>query len=129
MPKSPLVALTRDQLSDIVVAFDLAADRDGTKEELLPAILAAEQAGRFLKPAKDPYRLTRASKTPDEWKQWKEAGQPMPAFEMPEEERKEADSWQMLRARGKQAGLNVYGKTAAEILAMLAEVEGQKVAG
>ena len=30
-----------------------------------------------------------------------------------------------LRARGKQAGLNIYGKTREEILAMLGEVEGK----
>ena len=125
MPRSPLNALTREQLSDIAVAFDLDCNRDGTKEEIMPAILQAEASGRFQKPAKDPYRLTKASKNADEWKAWREAGQAMPAFEMPDEERKEADSWQMLRARGKQAGLNIYGKTREEILAMLGEVEGK----
>lgn len=125
MPKSPLQALTRDQLSDIAVAFDLDCDRDGTKEEIMPAILQAEASGRFQRPPKDPYRLTKASKNADEWKAWKEHGQPMPPFEMPDEERREADGWQMLRARAVKAGLNIYAKKREEIIAMLAEVEGK----
>jgi hypothetical protein len=49
----------------------------------------------------------------------------MPPFEMPDEERDDADSYRMLKARGRAAGINTYGKTKPEIIAMLAEVEGK----
>lgn len=125
LPRSPLQSLTREQLSDISVAFGLDVDRDGTKDELLPAILAAEAAGRFQRPAKDPYRLIKASKNADEWRQWREAGLAMPAFEMPDEEAAEASGYQMLRQRAKAVGINTWGKTKPQIEALLAEVEGK----
>jgi hypothetical protein len=128
MPKSPLNALTREQLSDIAVAFDLDCNRDGTKEEIMPAILQAEASGRFQRPPKDPYRLTKASKNADEWKQWREAGQSMPAFEMPDEEKFSANSIQMLRQRAKGVGLNTFQMSREEIMAKLAEMEGKQPA-
>lgn len=78
-----MVALRRQQLSDIAVAYGLAVDPDATKERLLSVVNAAYEGGVFNKPPKDPFRLVKASKNPDEWVALRGAGHPLPAFEDP----------------------------------------------
>lgn len=124
MPKSPLATLRRQQLSDIAVAFGLDVNPDATKDELLPVILAAESQGRFQRPAKDPYRLTKASKSPDEWRNFRDGGGVMPPFEDPEPPN-DPNSFKMLQQRVKALGRAKLGQTKQEMLDILAEVEGK----
>ncbi len=125
LPRSPLTTLRRQQLSDICVAFGLDVNRDATKDELLSVVLGAEQQGKFNKPAKDPYRLTKASKSPDEWRSLRDGGGTMPPFEEPDEEKASNNSIQMLKARAKQAGVNTFQMSKADVIAALEKAEGK----
>jgi hypothetical protein len=112
-------------LSDICVAFGLDANRDATKDELLQVVLGAEQQGKFQKPAKDPWRLTKASRSPDEWRSYRDGGGVMPAFEEPDAERTNPNSKKALQQRCKAVGINSFAKGVDEMLAMLAEHEAK----
>ena len=119
------MGLTREQLSDIAVAYGLEVDRDGTKDELLPAILGAEASGLFNRPPKDPYRLVKASKNADEWLKVREFGLPMPAFEDPTPD-PTPNEFEMLRQQAKAKGINCLHKTKAQLVQALQEA-GQEV--
>ena len=121
--------LRRQQLADLLAAYGIEHNPDGTKDELYPLAVAAEQSGRFKRPAKDTYRLNKASKNADEWQMLKFAGVPFPPFEEPEEERESNNSLNMLKARAKAMGINSFGKGKAELTALLAEVEGKPAEG
>jgi hypothetical protein len=117
--------LRRQQLSDIAVAYGLDVNRDATKEELLPVLLAAESQGRFNKPAKDPYRLMKASKSPDDWRSYRDGGGVMPAFEEPDDEKASNNSIQMLKVRAKAAGINTFQMTKDQVIEALEQHEGK----
>jgi len=47
MPDTPLMRLRLRQLRDLAAAFGIRIDKDGTKNDILPAMLAAERQGVF----------------------------------------------------------------------------------
>ena len=103
----------------MLAAFGIEHDPDGTKEELLPIAVAAEQQGIFKRPAKDPFRLNKASKNADEWQMLKLAGVPRPPFEDPEPKVANFGPRHLLQKRCKEAGINSLHMTNDQMEAAL----------
>ena len=104
--RSELMKFRRQQLADLLAAYGIEHNPDGTKDELYPLAVAAEQSGRFQQPAKDPFRLNKASKNSDEWQMLKLAGVPFPPFEDPAPKLANFGPRHELQRRCKEAGIN-----------------------
>lgn len=63
---SPLGAMRRQQLHDIARAWEIKVELDGTKPDILPALIAAERAGVFKHPPKHPEFARKAMRNSDE---------------------------------------------------------------
>jgi len=63
---SVLSGLRLQQLKDLAYAFDITIKKDGTKPEILPALLMAEQEGIFVQPPKRPEYVVKASRSTDD---------------------------------------------------------------
>jgi hypothetical protein len=61
-----LNGLRLQQLKDLATAFGVAIKTDGTRPEVLPAMLMAEQEGIFQQPPKRPEYLVKASASADD---------------------------------------------------------------
>lgn len=65
-PATVLTQLRRQQLRDLATAFDVQIKADGTKDEILPAMIAAEANGIFRQPPKYQEYLVKASRSADQ---------------------------------------------------------------
>ncbi len=63
---SPLKKMRRQQLHDIARAWEIPVELDGTKPNILPALMAAERSGVFKHPPKHPEFARRAARNSDE---------------------------------------------------------------
>lgn len=61
-----LNGLRRQQLRDLAYGYGIEVKKDGTKEEILPAMQAAEQAGVFQGKPMRPEYVVKASRTSDD---------------------------------------------------------------
>ena len=62
----PLARMRRQQLSDLARGWGIPVELDGTKETMLPILLAAEKNGTFRLPPKDPEYARKAMRNSDE---------------------------------------------------------------
>lgn len=65
MQETVLTQLRRQQLHDLAKAYEIVVKPEGTKAEILPALVAAEGSGVFTKPAVHAYWLLKAAYNPD----------------------------------------------------------------
>ena len=63
---SPLKKMRRQQLHDIARAWEIPVELDGTKPDILPALMAAERSGMFKHPPKHPEYARKAMRNSDE---------------------------------------------------------------
>ncbi len=63
---TPLKRMRRQQLHDLATAWGIRVLNGGTKEEILPALMAAERAGVFKTPPKYPEFARKAMRNSDE---------------------------------------------------------------
>ena len=63
---SPLKKMRRQQLHDIARAWEIPVELDGTKPDILPALMAAERSGVFKHPPKHPEYARKAMRNSDE---------------------------------------------------------------
>ena len=63
---TPLKRMRRQQLHDLARAWDIPVENGGTKETILPALMAAERAGVFKTPPKHPEFARKAMRNSDE---------------------------------------------------------------
>lgn len=63
--RTVLNRLSRQQLTDLARAYEVSIPQNGTKDEILPAMINAEQAGIFKGPVKSQYHLLKASRDRD----------------------------------------------------------------
>ena len=64
-PSTILNQLSRQQLHDLAKAYGVEVKPNGTKEEIMPSMVVAEQQGIFKGPVKSPYYLEKASRQRD----------------------------------------------------------------
>lgn len=57
--------MRRQQLVDLARAFEIDIPAGGTKDQILPPMITAEQQGVFSRPPKHPYYLQKAHQTSD----------------------------------------------------------------
>ena len=104
-----LQRLSRQQLRDLARAYEIEVPRDGTKDDLLPAMISAEKSGIFRQPPKSPYHLEKAARDRDKRPEplsltdpdlITDSGLYRPASEMEDKE---------LRAILKDARINTFG--------------------
>lgn len=69
-----LPKLRLQQLKDLARAYGINIPKDGTKPQILPLMEAAESAGAFLRPPKNPYYFEKAKWSPDALKEAKIKG-------------------------------------------------------
>ena len=127
-PKSILNGLRRQQLADLAFAYGLEEqmNRDGTKEEMLPFLRAAEARGDFTKLAKRPWYLAKARLTADEVQMLKAKGiAPYPSGDdLPDREEKKVhapDSYAGMQQRASQLGIKAMGLTKEALREILDE--------
>ena len=106
MPMHPtaLNGLRRRQLHDLARAYEIPVKKDGTKAEILPALIAAEQQGTFKRPAAVPYYLKKAAWTSDRPFENTEWGTP-PKGKRPDN----AGDYRAMQKRAKELGLGRTG--------------------
>ena len=63
---TPLHSMRRQQLHDVARAWEIPVERDGTKKDIMPMLLAAERQGVFKHPPKHPEFARRAMRNSDE---------------------------------------------------------------
>lgn len=66
LPSTPLGRMRRQQLHDLAVAWGVKVENGGTKDAILPALMAAEKAGVFKTPPKNPEFARKAMRNSDE---------------------------------------------------------------
>ena len=121
--------MRRQQLADLARAYDLKnVQVDGTKEEMLIGLIAAEQAGAFKKPPVYPAYFACAMRSADDPVITNEDGSPSPIMarrmEWPKDhpmyvptQEDAADQLEELREQAKELGILVHHKHSAETLA------------
>ena len=101
---SVLNGLRLQQLRDLAYAFDVEIKTDGTKPEVLPAMLAAESAGIFQQQPKRPEFLVKASRSADEphvdWQSYAKKAEP---------------NFRQLQQLAKEHGVNAFQKGEEEL--------------
>ena len=117
-PPTKLAFLRRQQLVDLARAYDVEIPRDGTKNEILPAMYAAESRGVFRKEPIRPYYLMKANRRPDDppldhppFKDTEGADLPLP-------------SHRELQIQCKAEGINCFGMNSEQMARALAEKNG-----
>lgn len=65
LPTTVLTALRRQQLVDVARAYEINIPAGGTKRQILPSLITAEQQGVFKRPPKNPWYLQKAGRTSD----------------------------------------------------------------
>ena len=65
MTPTKLHALRLRQLQDLAKAYEIALPTEATKTQILPFMIAAEQAGQFRSPPKHPYHYLHAQMNHD----------------------------------------------------------------
>ena len=66
LPSTPLGRMRRQQLHDLAVGWGVKVENGGTKDAILPALMAAEKAGVFKTPPKNPESARKAMRNSDE---------------------------------------------------------------
>ena len=110
--------LSRQQLHDLARAFDIEVMPDGTKDQILPALVMAEQRGVFKGLVKRPYYLAKAARDRDLHK-----GIPLemenpdnaPKVDVPPAEM----DFRTLQKVCSEGGMNTFGKGKKEMLEWL----------
>lgn len=64
--QTPLHQMRRQQLHDLAIGYGVSVENGGTKDDILPPLLAAHKAGVFLRPPKHPEYARRASRNSDD---------------------------------------------------------------
>ena len=64
--QTPLHRMRRQQLHDLAKAYEISVENDGTKENILVPLIAAETEGAFKLPPKHPEFYERAMKDSDQ---------------------------------------------------------------
>lgn len=108
--RSKLTQLSRQQLRDLARAYEIEVPKDGTKDQMLPAMINAEQSGIFRGPVKSEYHLMKAARDRDSSRGIpmtlpdpdliEDTGLYRPASEMGDKQ---------IRAILKDAGINTFG--------------------
>ena len=62
----PLSQMRRQQLHDLAQAYEVPVEKDGTKSDILPGMLAAQDAGVFKQPPKHPEFIDKAVRSSDD---------------------------------------------------------------
>lgn len=111
-PSTILNRLSRQQLHDLARAYGVEVKPDGTKPEILPAMVVAEQAGIFKGPVKSQYYLEKAARERDMIA--RPLSQPYPE-DIPRARKpaSEMDATELNRLC-KEGGLNTFGKSRKE---------------
>ena len=65
-PPTPLKRMRRQQLHDLARAWDIPVENGGTKDKILPILMAAEETGTFRLPPKNPEFARKAMRNSDE---------------------------------------------------------------
>lgn len=137
MPQTPLLQLRLRQLRDLAAAFEIEILQNGTKAQILPAMLAAEQTGVFRTTPKNRLKLARAGWSHDDRQPGAEYTEPpwvaeevRTLSEIKESEergilqqknptiRANTDGWTKLRADVKEKmgdDFKIWGKNKAEL--------------
>jgi len=114
-----LTQLRRQQLHDLARAYGIEVTKDGTKDQILPALIDAEARGVFRGHAKKPYYLEKAMRNPDQTATplhdpdmdvepepvVQEAG---PALDPPKKVRKPSE-FNLLQKQARELGINGWG--------------------
>ncbi len=66
LPPTPLARMRRQQLHDLAIGWGIPVENGGTKDAILPALMAAEKAGVFKTPPKHPEYARKAMRNSDE---------------------------------------------------------------
>ena len=125
-PPSVLHTMRREQLVNLARAFDVLdkVPRDGTKPELLEAMLPMERAGIFRQSCEDPLALWYASKTADELVAMRIDGLPFPTREQhPLRTQKPMTEMARLHEKAKSLNIQSFGKKKHEIEAEILQHE------
>lgn len=120
--KSMLGNLRLQQLYDLAYAFDIKVNMSGTKDQVLPILVAEESQGTFEKKPKRPFYFRRAL--------WQPGDPPIeeefPVTDPSDEQIKQAEegldavrSWNLMRSLAKQRGINTHGMSKEEVMASL----------
>lgn len=109
---SVLSTARRQQLVDLANAFGIAIPKDGTKMQILPIMVEAEQQGVFRMQPKRPEYLVKALRNPDEAPVDWEAHRP-PDLDV--------NNFHHLQRIAKEYGVNSFGKGREELEAELKE--------
>ena len=123
---SVLHTMRREQLVNLARAFDVLdkVPKDGTKEDLLEAMIPLERAGEFRKSCEDPLALWYASKTADELIDMKVKRIPFPTREqLPLRTQKPMTEMAKLHEKAKLLGIASFGKKKHEIEAEILQHE------
>ena len=65
-PQTPLKRMRRQQLHDLATAWEIPVENGATKDSMMPMLLAAEKAGTFRLPPKNPEFARKAMRNSDE---------------------------------------------------------------
>ena len=100
MDPTVLTRLRRQGLHDLAKAYEIPVKEDGTKLEILPALIAAEQQGVFKRSAIHPYYLKKAAYNSDRPYENTDWGNP-PKIKRPDN----AGDYRAMQKRAKELGL------------------------
>lgn len=64
--QTPLHQMRRQQLHDVAMAWEIPVENGGTKQDILPMLLAAERNGKFKEPAVHPEYARKAMRNSDD---------------------------------------------------------------
>lgn len=107
MPGQPVISASvvatarRQQLVDLAKAFNIPIKADGTKAEILPVMVEAEQQGVFREQPKRPEYLVKAMRDPD--------GPPVD-WESHRAPELDVNNFHHLQRIAKEHGVNSFGK-------------------
>ena len=128
--RSVLGRMRKSQLIDLARAFGVESqiDVDGTREAILPVMLALEDRGTFRGKPVRVRALVRASYTQDAWQYLRKSGRPLPDEGLPADPEPEVhnqvlqdepDSYAGLQKRCKDLNINCFHKGREWMLAAL----------
>ena len=95
-------------MHDLARAYKIPVKLNGTKPEILPALIAAEQQGIFKGPAAIPYYLKKAAWNSDRPFENTDWGNP------PKDKRPKTNAWQELIQEAKSLGVGKVGMNRLE---------------